>query len=176
MVLGRVVVVLLRLLVPLMIPRFPLAGGILSMLLDGADVILVDIISPDMGFGGSYAEIDKGLDTYYLAIELLVALRWKSAYARMPAIVLFVYRTIGVIAFEVTSERVLLFAFPNLFENWWLFCVAAAAFWPAVYPRSWRQVAAIGVILLIPKMGQEYLLHYAEAKPWEWAKQHLLNW
>jgi hypothetical protein len=26
-------------------------------------------------------------------------------------------------------------------------------------------------ILLVPKMAQEYLLHFAEAQPWDWFKR-----
>ena len=28
---------------------------------------------------------------------------------------------------------------------------------------------------VIPKLGQEWLLHYEEAKPWDWIKRHLLG-
>jgi hypothetical protein len=31
------------------------------------------------------------------------------------------------------------------------------------------------VLLLIPKMGQEYVLHYAEVKPWDWIKREILR-
>ena len=144
------------------------------MLLDGADVILVDLISSG-GFGPHYPQIDKALDTYYLTIELLVSLTWASPYARLPSIILYAYRLVGVAAFELSSERVLLFIFPNLFENWWLYCVASKRLWPSFYPRSWRGVAAALLLLLIPKMAQEYLLHYTEAKPWEWTKEHILR-
>jgi hypothetical protein len=171
---GQVIVVALRLIVPLSIFRYPLASGIISMLLDGADVILVGLISPG-GFGSHYAQLDKGLDTYYLSSELLVALSWASPYARLPAIALFVYRLVGVAAFEITSTRLMLLIFPNLFENWWIYCVATVTLWPRFYPRTWKTVGAVLFLLLIPKMGQEYLLHYAEAKPWEWTKQHLLG-
>jgi hypothetical protein len=171
---GQVIVIALRLIVPLSIFRYPLAGGVISMLLDGADVILVDLLSSG-GFGSHYAQLDKGLDTYYLGIELLVALSWESLYAKLPAIALFAYRMVGVIAFELTSTRLLLFIFPNLFENWWLYCVATLTLWPRFYPRTWKTVGVVLVLLLIPKMGQEYLLHYTEAKPWEWTKRHVLR-
>jgi hypothetical protein len=31
------------------------------------------------------------------------------------------------------------------------------------------------VILYIPKIGQEYLLHVAEAQPWGWFKENVLG-
>ncbi len=79
------------------------------------------------------------------------------------------------IVFELTHARVLLFIFPNLFENSWVYCVVVARFWPRLYPRSVRAVAVPLVLLLIPKMAQEYLPHYAEAQPWDWTKRHILR-
>ena len=122
-----------------------------------------------------FRDIDKALDTYYLTLELIVALRWQSAYARWPAVALYIYRGIGVILFEITHARIMLFIFPNLFENWWLYVVAVAQFWPRLYPRSAKTVAIPLFILLIPKMAQEYVLHYAELEPWDWIKHHVLR-
>jgi hypothetical protein len=171
---GEAIVIALRLVVPLLILRKPLLGGVAAMVLDALDVVLIEAIGLG-GFGNHYAALDKGLDSYYLTLELIVALRWTSAWTRVPATVLYVYRGIGVILFEATGARVLLFVFPNLFENWWLYCVIVASFAPALYPRSVRSVAMPMVLLLIPKMGQEYLLHYAEAEPWDFTKTHILN-
>ena len=169
---GEMIITALRLVVPLVILRAPLAGGIIAMLLDGADVILIELIGLG-GFGDHYHTLDKVLDSYYLAIELFVALRWKSPWARLPAIALFAYRVIGVILFELTERRIMLFLFPNLFENWWLYCVVVERFWPRLYPHSGKTVVIPLVLLLVPKMGQEYLLHFAEARPWEFLKKRL---
>ena len=171
---GQAIVIALRLLVPLTILRWPLFGGIASMLLDALDVVIVDALGLG-GFGDHYAQLDKLLDTYYLTLELIVALRWESAWARVPAIVLYVYRGIGVIAFELTDQRPLLLVFPNLFENWWLYVVIVGKFFPRVYPRSVATTAIPLVVLLIPKLAQEYLLHYREAQPWDWLKGHVLH-
>jgi len=144
------------------------------MVIDALDVVMIDAIGLG-GFGGHYAELDKALDSYYLTLELIVALRWVSAYARLPAILLYAYRGIGVIAFETTHARVLLLIFPNLFENWWLYVVVVAQFFPRLYPRSLRTVAMPMAVLLVPKLMQEYVLHYAEAQPWDWLKHHVLR-
>ncbi len=167
---GAAIVIALRLIVPLSIFRRPLAGGVIAMLLDGADVILIDAIGLG-GFGGQYHRTDKVLDLYYLSIEATVAIGWMNAYARLTALGLFGYRIIGVALFELTEQRIFLFAFPNLFENWWLYVVAADRFWPRLRPASWRGVSVALAALLIPKMGQEYLLHYTEAQPWNWFKR-----
>jgi hypothetical protein len=171
---GELIVIALRLVIPLMILRFPLAGGIVAMVLDALDVVLIELIGLG-GFGGHYPELDKALDSYYLTLELIVALGWSNAWARIPAVVLYVYRGIGVIAFESTHLRVMLFIFPNLFENWWLYIVIVARFFPRLYPRSARTVLVPLLILLVPKMVQEYLLHYAEVQPWDWIKHHVLQ-
>jgi hypothetical protein len=171
---GEAIVIALRIVIPLLILRYPLAGGIAAMVIDALDVVLISVMHLG-GFGDHYAELDKALDSYYLTLELIVAFRWSSPYARIPTIVLFVYRMIGVVIFELTHARVTLFIFPNLFENWWLYVVFVARFLPALYPKSVKSVAIPLVILLIPKMGQEYLLHYQEAQPWDWTKEHILH-
>ncbi len=167
---GAYIVIAARLLVPLLIFRWQLTGGIAAMLLDGADVILIDIIKLG-GFGGHYHQTDKLLDTYYLAIECAVAWRWVNPRARWPALALFGFRMVGVAAFEVTQDRITLFIFPNMFENWWLYCLAVARFWP----RSVKSVAIPTLILLVPKMAQEWLLHFTEAKPWSWFKANVFD-
>jgi hypothetical protein len=80
-----------------------------------------------------------------------------------------------VVLFEITGVRWLLLVFPNMFENWWLYCVAVERFAPSLSPRSLRSAAIPFVLLLLPKLGQEYLLHYLEAKPWDWIKRNILG-
>lgn len=169
---GEVIIIVLRLVVPLLILRAPLAGGIAAMLLDGLDVVLIELI-PGGSFGSHYHTLDKLLDTYYLFLELIVALRWQNPWTRIPAIILFGYRIIGVVLFELTERRIMLFLFPNMFENWWLYVVAVERLRPKWTPRSWRSTLIPLVILLIPKMAQEYVLHFAELKPWNWIKEQM---
>ena len=172
---GALIVIALRLIVPLMIFRWNLTGAIVAMVLDTVDVILVDVMSVG-GFEGHYHTTDKLLDSWYLTIEFIVALGWDNPWAKWPAAVLFGYRAIGVVAFEITHARIALFIFPNLFENWWLYCVAVAMFFPRLVPRTIRSTVVPLLILLVPKMAQEYLLHFAEAQPWGWTKKHILGW
>lgn len=171
---GETIVIGLRIFVPLLIMRFWFFGGIVAMVLDGCDVIITDALDIG-GFGSHYAELDKVLDSYYLALELLVALGWRNAWARIPAVALFGYRLVGVAAFETTDLRIFLFVFPNLFENWWVYVVAVMKWFPRAVPKDWKSVLLPLFILLVPKMAQEYLLHFAEAKPWEWTQAHILE-
>jgi hypothetical protein len=115
------------------------------------------------------------LDSYYLALELLVALGWRNAWARLPAVVLFGYRLAGVALFETTQARIFLFIFPNMFENWWLYVAIVMKWFPRAVPCNWKTVVIPMLALLVPKMGQEYLLHFAEAKPWNWTQRHILE-
>lgn len=172
---GALIVIALRLLVPLLIFRYNLAGAVIAMLLDGADVILIDLMSLG-GFEGHYHTTDKILDSYYLTIELIVALGWASPWAKWPTVALYAYRAVGVVLFEITGARIALFIFPNLFENWWLYVVVVARWWPRLNPRNVKTTLVPLLVLLVPKMGQEYLLHFAEAQPWDWTKDNVLHW
>ena len=109
---GELIVIAVRILVPLLILRYPLAGGLAAVAVDALDVVMIELIGLG-GFGAHYAQLDKLLDTYYLTLELIVALRWESAWARVPAIALYVYRLVGVILFEITDARWLLLAVPE---------------------------------------------------------------
>ncbi len=167
---ARLIVIALRLLVPVTIFRWPLAGGVISMLLDGADVILVDIIATligeEGGFGDTYQATDKTLDLYYLSFEFIVSLRWESHLARYASIALFVYRLAGLGLFALTGLRVLLFIFPNLFENFFIYYVAAIRFFPHLLPKTPLQLFLVLAILYIPKFAQEWILHFQELHPW----------
>lgn len=171
---GELVVVGLRLFVPILILRFWFTGGILAMLLDGADVIITDALNMG-GFGDHYAELDKVLDSYYLALELIVAFGWRNPWTRIPAVLLFIYRVVGVVLFETTGARIFLFLFPNMFENWWLYVVIVKKWWERIEPHNWRTVWVPMLILLVPKMIQEYILHFAEIKPYRWMKDNILE-
>ena len=56
--------------------RWPLAGGILAILVDLSDLLLRDLL--DLGGIPDYQAFDKWLDQVYLAAFLIVALRWSG--------------------------------------------------------------------------------------------------
>jgi hypothetical protein len=172
-------VLAIRLLVPLTILRWPLAGGLLSLVVDAVDVILVDVIARAMGlppeFGPTYAQIDKWLDLYYLALEVVVARRWLEVVPRRTAYALFGWRLLGVILFEITVSRPLLVVFPNVFENYFLYILIARRWFPRFVPQTWTQSVIACLILLIPKEVQEFVLHYEELHPWQWLRETLVK-
>ncbi len=151
-------IIALRILLPLTILRWPLAGGIIALLADALDIVFASLI--DLGGLWQYHNLDKYLDTYYLALEAIVAQRW-APIPRTAATVLFVYRLTGVVLFEVTNIRLFLFFFPALFENFFLFYAALLRFAPD-YELTMRRLGMWLAILLVPKMIQEYVLHYQQ--------------
>ena len=167
---GQLIVIALRIIVPLLILKRPLAGGIVAMLLDALDVVIVEWFG-EGGMGPHYHRIDKLLDLYYLGLEAWVARCWTERIPRLTALGLFTVRVLGVIVFEVTNARPALFIFPNLFELWFLFYLLRNRFFPGLKLGTWRQTLFWLVILYIPKLGQEYLLHVAGARPWDWIKR-----
>lgn len=150
-------IVLIRLIVPLTIFRWPLAGGVLALVADTLDIVLASLI--DLGGLWNYHALDKYLDTYYMGIEAVVAQRW-LALPRWTATALFGYRLIGVILFEATNIRLFLFFFPALFENFYLFYAVLRRFFPD-YDLTPKRLAFWLAVLLVPKMVQEYVIHYA---------------
>jgi hypothetical protein len=173
------IVIALRLAVPLTILRWPLAGALLSMLVDAVDVVLVDAIAGAIGqpgeFGPFYAQIDKWLDMYYLSIELVMVRRWSETLVRSGATYLFIWRLAGVIAFEVTAYRPLLLIFPNLFENLYLYVLIVRRWFPRLMPRTMPQLLVVLGALLVPKLIQEWVLHWEELHPWQWLRDQVIG-
>ena len=145
------------------------------------DVVLVDALQVILGeqrtgFGTYYQRFDKWLDIYYLSFEAYVCLSWPNRMVRNTAITLFMFRLVGIGIFEITGEesRKLIFFFPNLFENFFLYYILCARFWPRMIPAKAGTLLLVLAILYIPKFAQEYVLHFAEVKPWQWLKGNLL--
>lgn len=170
-----IIVIALRLIVPLAILRWPLAGGLLAMVVDALDVVLVDAIAGALGlppeFGPFYAQIDKWLDLYYLGLELVVVRRWPEPLPRRAATGLFAWRLLGVVAFEISAYRPLLVVFPNLYENLYLYVLVVRRWFPRLMPRTVAQTVLVLVALLIPKLLQEWVLHWEELHPWQWLRE-----
>ena len=176
---AAAIVIALRLVLPLTILRWPLAGGLLAMVIDALDVVMVDALASALGqapeFGPFYAQIDKWLDTYYLALELVVSRRWTEPILRRTVAGLFAWRLIGVILFELTGQRPLLVVFPNLFENVFLFVLIARRFAPGLLPRTWGQMLVVLALLYIPKAIQEWVLHWQQLHPWQWLRDTIIR-
>ena len=157
MTLEVVVIGAIRIAGSLPVLRWPLAGGILAILVDLSDLLLRDVL--DLGGIPDYQAFDKWVDQVYLAAFLMVALRW-SGVERSIAVGLYAFRLVGFVAFELTGERALLLVFPNVFEPWFLVVAAVHVLRPGF---TWRPTvtAAVLACLVAVKEAQEWALHGA---------------
>ena len=137
--------------------RWPLAGGILAVLVDLSDLLLRDVL--DLGGLGDYQAFDKWVDQVYLATFLVVALRW-SGVERNVAVALYAWRLVGFVAFEVSGDRGLLLWFPNVFEFWFLFVAGLHRFRPRFV---WRPVSLVVTLAMLIGLKElhEWSLHGA---------------
>ncbi len=156
MTLEVVVIATIRIAGSLPVLRWPLLGGLLAILVDLSDLLLMGVL--DLGGVPDYQSLDKWLDQVYMATFLIVALRWAGP-ARSIAVALYVVRLIGFVAFEVTGERMVLLLFPNVFEFWFILVAALGAERVGRW-RSGRLAIAL-VALTGLKEVQEWALHGA---------------
>lgn len=153
------IVLVIRLLVPLTILKWPFLGGLLSALLDFFD------------FGGiqkltNYQNVDKLLDIYYLSLEVYVISAWQNIRAAQFGRGLFIYRLIGVTLFEFTGIRTLLFIFPNFFEIYFLLYSGYKFFSKKEPDLSVLRVRMILVFVFLGKLYFEYSLHVFDINGW----------
>ena len=151
-----IVIATIRIAGSLPVLRWPLLGGLLAILIDLSDLLLMGVL--DLGGVPDYQSLDKWLDQVYMATFLIVALRWTDP-ARAIAVALYVFRMIGFLAFEVSGERGLLLLFPNVFEFWFLVVAAVGA--ERVARWGTGRTAIVLVILAGLKEIQEWALHGA---------------
>jgi hypothetical protein len=158
MTLEIVLFVAFRVATSLPVLRWPLAGGLLAIGGDLADLLLRDLV--DLGGIGDYQLLDKACDQVYLALFLVVALRWQGVERRV-AVALYLYRLVGSILFVVTADRAVLFLFPNVFEPWFIL-VAAVHHLPE--PVRWTPARLVAVLAALTglKLVQEWALHVGQ--------------
>jgi hypothetical protein len=158
-----VALVAARLLVPLLIPSFPLAI-VAAFLLDAVDNgLLARFTEVDLTADGPYQSWDKALDIYYLSIAYLSTMRnWTSGAAFRIAQFLFYYRLVGIVLFELLQSRAMLLVFPNTFEFFFIAYEAIRLRYDPsrVSPRAWLLAAA--ALWVLVKLPQEYWIHIAQ--------------
>lgn len=168
------IVVGLRIIVPLFIPRFPLPAIIIAMIVDAADqTIFQNYTSLNLD---NYQSYDKALDIYYLAIAFLSTMRnWTNPIAFNTSRFLWYYRLFGTAAFEMTHIRALLLIFPNTFEYFFDFYEAVRLRWD---PRRLAKRVVIGAaafIWIFIKLPQEYWIHIAQLDTTDLIKEDLFG-
>jgi len=156
-------IVVVRLLVPLAIPRWPLLI-VAALLADAFDNTLLGLFTDvDLGPDGPYQSFDKALDIYYLAIAYETTLRnWTSVAAIRVARFLFYYRLVGVLVFELFDWRAALLLFPNTFEFFFIaYELIRVRFDPARASAHFWVWLAAGLWIVV-KLPQEYWIHVAQ--------------
>ena len=165
-------IVALRLLLPLVIPRYPLSGIIACLLLDSADQSILQAFGVSVP---SYQSVDKALDVYYLSIAYVATMRnWESMDAFQVGRVLFYYRLIGVLLFELTGVRLLLAIFPNAFEPFFIFYELQRRRGNLMVSRKAIAIA-VAVCWLALKLPQEWWIHVAQLDGSDFLKRYILG-
>ena len=155
-----VIVVGLRFLLPLFIPRFPLPAILACLVLDGIDQTVFQTFGFDPP---GYQNYDKAMDLFYLSIAFLSSLQnWTHSSAVGISRFLFFYRMVGVMAFEISGVRSLLLVFPNTFEYFFIAYEVVRLRWdPRRFSRRFWLVTAAAIWIFV-KLPQEYWIHVAQ--------------
>jgi len=147
-----------RVLGSLPVLRWAFVGALLAIAVDFSDLFLKNLL--DLGGLKDYQRFDKLADVAYMTCFLAVAWRW-SGVERAVALGLFAFRMAALVLFELTGARPVLLLFPNVFEFWFVLIAWMKHWRPAVQvSKGWAPRWV--VILLVPKLGQEYVLHYGQ--------------
>lgn len=160
-----VVLSFIRVLGALAIAFAPLTGFALSIFLDGADWYFV--VPDSLSF---YQAWDKLLDLFYLSVAFAVSRRWANKLARRGSRDLFFLRAFGVLLFLASQQRSVLFFFPNLFEFYFLFYLITLKLLKKDPLTTRPRLIAFIALISIPKLIQEYIIHFAQLPFWEWIK------
>ncbi len=167
-------VVAVRLLVPLLMPRYPLPVILAALIVDAADQSIFQQYT-DLALD-NYQGYDKALDTYYLTFAYVVSLRnWTNHHATQVIHRLFYWRLVGVALFELTHLRILLLVFPNTFEYYFIFYAIYRLRWD---PQQMTKRVAIGVAVLIwvvIKLPQEWWIHVAQLDTTDFLKEYVFG-
>ncbi|HET9659163.1 MAG TPA: hypothetical protein VFP05_02460 [Thermomicrobiales bacterium] len=168
------IVLLLRLLVPLAIPRFPLPAIIVAMIIDAADQTIFQNYT-DLNLDW-YQGYDKALDIYYLAIAYIATMRnWTNLHAFGVSRFLWYYRLIGVVLFEWLQIRALLFIFPNTFEYFFDFIEGVRTRWNPRRLTKRHVVYAAALIWIFIKLPQEYWIHIAQMDVTDFIRENIFD-
>ncbi|MEX0847428.1 MAG: hypothetical protein WD023_06585 [Ilumatobacteraceae bacterium] len=173
------IVVILRLVVPLFIPRFPLPAIFAALVLDAVDqTIFQQYTNINTSETGHYQSYDKALDIYYLTIAYTATMRnWGGGDLYRIGRFLWYYRLVGVVIFESTDAqyRWLLLIFPNTFEY---FFIAIESYKLRRNPLKLvhKQVVAIAAFIwIVIKLPQEWWIHVAKLDFTNFAKEKVFG-
>jgi hypothetical protein len=151
----EIIIAVVRVAGALPVLRWAFAGALIAIAVDLSDLFQMNLL--DLGGVSDYQALDKWLDVSYMLTFLVAALRWGGP-ARTIAIALFVFRTVGFAAFELTGERWVLTAFPNAFEFWFLLIAWMRHYRPAA-ELDLRHALLWLIPVVVLKEAHELVLH-----------------
>ena len=154
MSLEELIVIIVRISGSLPVIYFPFFGSLFAILVDLSDLFIIGNL--DLGGVRNYQRLDKLLDLSYMLTFLLVSLRW-SKLERNISIFLFIFRIFGMIFYEITGSRIILFSFPNIFEFWF---IGISFYKYRNRAINIKRISLILVLATILKLLQEWILHW----------------
>jgi len=166
-------VVITRFVLPLWIPKYPLPAILACLIVDAFDQsVFQAFTAADLT---NYQSYDKALDIFYLSVAMLSMYRnWSNQSALHVGRVLFYLRLLGVMLFELSDRRVLLFIFPNAFEYFFVFYEWLRSRWSPRKLTS-REYVWAAIAIWILKLPQEYWIHLARLDFTSEVKDHVLH-
>lgn len=168
------IVVAARLGIPLLIFRYPLPAIFAALVIDAADQTIFQQYT-DLDLTG-YQGYDKALDVYYLSIAYLSTFRnWRDPFAARVAQLLWYYRLVGVVAFELTQVRALLLIFPNTFEYFFIAYEVVRLAWNPERLTHRRVIGMAAFIWVFVKLPQEWWIHIAQLDFTDFMKEDVLG-
>lgn len=167
-------VVLARFFIPLTIPRYPLPGVVVALVLDAIDQTIFQQFT-NLNLEG-YQGYDKALDIYYLTITYIATLRnWTNLYGYKVSRFLWYYRLFGVTLFELTHVRALLLIFPNTFEYFFIFYEIVRLRWDPRRLSKRALIFAAAFIWIFIKLPQEWWIHIAQLDMTDFLKENIFG-
>ena len=156
MSLEEIIVITVRLIGAIPVLFFPFFGSIFAILVDLSDLFIIGNL--DLGGVRNYQKTDKILDISYMITFLIISLRWSKTEKNI-SIILFLFRLTGMVLYELSGSRIILFSFPNIFEFW----VVGVSFYKFIYKNKSLKLKTISIILILAsilKLLQEWILHW----------------
>ena len=173
------VIIAAKFLIPLLIIRFPFAAGWANFILDSIDG---DLLIP-LGLPNEmYQPVDKITDWVTYGAIVVVGYRNQWPIKRLM-LGLFLFRSVGQVAFLATENELFLALFPNFLEP--LFLVTASILaWQRVVrrPPDWQERGfailyrhrwLLGTLIVIYKLQDEYFTHVANVDRSEFLRELL---
>ena len=171
-----VIIILLRVLVPFTILRWPLAGTILAILADTSDIMIFEGFGYGFLSGIPYHMLDKIFDMWTLFFEFLVVRQWVDILARKTGMILFGWRFVGFLVFMIFGLREAFFFAPNIFEYFFLTMLVIWKF-NKKFELKKKSLIIILLIIGIPSLIKEYIMHFKYPdQTWNFFRDNLFYW